>query len=38
MITNAFIKIWDEIVGAVSWNLETGIASFEYEPKFIAKN
>ncbi len=38
MITNAFIKIWDEIVGAVSWNLETGIASFEYESKFIAKN
>ncbi|GAQ49970.1 TPA: type II toxin-antitoxin system HipA family toxin [Flavobacterium psychrophilum] len=38
MITNAFIKIWDEIVGAVSWNLETGIASFEYEPKFISKN
>ena len=38
MITNAFIKIWDETVGAVSWNLETGTASFEYEPKFIAKN
>ena len=38
MITNAFIKIWDETVGAVSWNLETGIASFEYEPKFISKN
>lgn len=38
MITNAFIKIWNETVGAVSWNLETGIASFEYEPKFIAKN
>ena len=38
MITNAFIKIWNEIVGAVSWNLETGIASFEYESKFIAKN
>ncbi len=38
MITNAFIKIWDETVGAVSWNLETGIGSFEYEPKFISKN
>jgi serine/threonine-protein kinase HipA len=38
MITNAFIKIWDETVGAVSWNLENGTASFEYEPKFIAKN
>ena len=38
MITNAFVKIWNETVGAVSWNLETGFASFEYKPKFIAKN
>lgn len=37
MITTAFIKIWDETVGAVAWNLETGIASFEYDPKFITK-
>jgi serine/threonine-protein kinase HipA len=37
MITNAFIKIWDEIVGAVAWNPETRIASFEFESKFIAK-
>ena len=38
MITTAFIKIWNETVGAVAWNLETGIASFEYDPKFITKN
>ncbi|GGA87346.1 toxin HipA [Flavobacterium palustre] len=37
MITTAFIKIWDETVGAVAWNVETGIASFEYDPKFITK-
>lgn len=37
MITTAFIKIWDETVGAVAWNPETRIASFEYDAKFIAK-
>lgn len=37
MITTAFIKIWDETVGAVAWNVETGIASFEYDTKFITK-
>jgi serine/threonine-protein kinase HipA len=36
MITTAFLKIWGERVGAVAWNKETGVASFEYEPKFIA--
>jgi serine/threonine-protein kinase HipA len=35
MITTAFVKIWGETVGAVAWNAETGIASFEYDPKFI---
>lgn len=34
MITTAFVKIWGETVGAVAWNEATGIASFEYEPKF----
>lgn len=36
MITTAFVKIWGETVGAVAWNTETGVASFEYDPKFIA--
>lgn len=35
MITTAFVKIWGETVGAVAWNAETGLASFEYDPKFI---
>lgn len=30
----AEIKIWDELVGAVAWDEKTGLASFEYEPKF----
>ncbi|MGV8947112.1 MAG: type II toxin-antitoxin system HipA family toxin [Lutibacter sp.] len=34
MITTAFVKIWGVTVGAVAWNETTGIASFEYEPKF----
>lgn len=34
MIKNAFIEIWGETVGAVAWNETTGIASFEYDPKF----
>jgi serine/threonine-protein kinase HipA len=36
MITTAFIKIWGETVGAVAWSAETGVASFEYDSKFIA--
>lgn len=35
MITTAFVRIWGETVGAVAWNNQTGVASFEYEPKFI---
>jgi serine/threonine-protein kinase HipA len=36
MITTAFVKIWGETVGAVAWNAQTALASFEYDPKFIA--
>jgi serine/threonine-protein kinase HipA len=38
MITTAFVKIWNETAGAVAWNSETGVASFEYDAKFLAKN
>jgi serine/threonine-protein kinase HipA len=30
----AEVKIWGESVGAVAWNEATGIATFEYNPKF----
>ncbi len=30
----AEVKIWGELVGAVVWNDETGIAGFEYDPGF----
>lgn len=35
-VTTAFIKIWDQTVGAVSWDENRGLASFEYDPGFIA--
>jgi serine/threonine-protein kinase HipA len=34
----AEIKIWGELVGAVSWNEKTGLASFEYAPDFKKLN
>jgi serine/threonine-protein kinase HipA len=37
MITTAFVKLWNETIGPVAWNPETGIVSFEYEPKFLSK-
>lgn len=38
MIRNAFIKIWGETVGAISWDETIQTASFEYDPGFISKN
>lgn len=30
----AEVKIWRELVGAVAWNDDIGVAGFEYDPKF----
>lgn len=38
MITTAFITIWNKRVGAIAWNSETGLASFEYDPAFAKNN
>jgi serine/threonine-protein kinase HipA len=38
MIYSALIKLWDKPVGAVSWESESGIATFEYEPSFLKVN
>lgn len=35
MITTAFVKIWGQIVGAVAWNENSGLGSFEYVPDII---
>jgi serine/threonine-protein kinase HipA len=38
MITTAYINLWNRQVGAIAWNPETGIASFEYNPDFLKTN
>ncbi|MBK8112581.1 MAG: type II toxin-antitoxin system HipA family toxin [Saprospiraceae bacterium] len=30
----AEVKIWGQLVGAVSWDQDNGLATFEYDPKF----
>lgn len=34
----AEVKIWGELVGAVAWDEKSGLASFEYDPKFKKLN
>jgi serine/threonine-protein kinase HipA len=34
----AEVKIWGEFVGAVAWDTDIGLATFEYEPKFKPLN
>ena len=38
MITTAFINIWNQRVGAIAWNSDTGLGSFEYDSSFIKNN
>jgi serine/threonine-protein kinase HipA len=38
MITTAYINLWEERVGAVAWDANTQMASFEYDQKFITTN
>jgi serine/threonine-protein kinase HipA len=38
MVTVARVKIWGINVGAVAWNEDTQLASFQYEPSFLQKN
>ncbi|MES2761615.1 MAG: type II toxin-antitoxin system HipA family toxin [Bacteroidota bacterium] len=35
MITTAFIHIWDQRVGAIAWDSDTGVGSFEYDSSFF---
>ncbi|MGL6269800.1 MAG: type II toxin-antitoxin system HipA family toxin [Chitinophagaceae bacterium] len=35
MITTAFINIWNKRVGAIVWDADTELASFEFEPSFL---
>lgn len=36
MINNAFINLWNKRVGAIAWDIDTGLASFEYSPAFLS--
>ena len=31
----ATVRLWSRNVGAVAWNADRGIGTFEYEPAFI---
>ena len=35
MITTAFVNIWNQRVGAIAWNHESRLGSFEYDPSFL---
>ncbi len=37
MVDVAEVKIWGELVGAVQWNDQQKLASFEFSPEFIRK-
>ncbi len=37
MVDVAEIKIWDEMAGAVRWDSENQLASFQYDQKFLTK-
>ncbi|MBP7808621.1 MAG: type II toxin-antitoxin system HipA family toxin [Bacteroidia bacterium] len=37
MITTAIVNIWNQRVGAIAWDSDTGIGSFEYERNFLKK-
>jgi serine/threonine-protein kinase HipA len=37
MVNYANIKLWDDLVGIVSWDPVRNMAGFEYDPKFVTK-
>ena len=38
MTTTAFVKIWGKMVGAVAWDNNQQLGTFEYDKKFITLN
>ena len=34
MVTTAFVHIWGKRAGAIVWNEQTGLGSFQYDPQF----
>ncbi len=37
MVDAAEVKIWGELVGAVLWNADKQLASFQYDKKFLTQ-
>ena len=37
-VHTAFVKLWDDLVGAVAWDPDREISVFEYEPSFLQRN
>lgn len=35
MINSAFVNIWNKRVGAIAWNPETGLGTFQYDKDFL---
>ena len=38
MVDYAYVKIWDTLVGVVTWDSKKNLADFQYDKKFIEKN
>ncbi len=37
-IDTAYVDIWDEVVGAVAWDPNLELATFEFDPRFLSKD
>jgi len=37
-MNTAFVNIWNSRVGAIAWDEQTGLGSFEFEPAFLSNN
>ena len=37
MVDYAYVKIWDTLVGVVTWDTTHQLASFQYDKNFLAK-
>lgn len=37
-VDTAYVDIWDEAVGAVAWDLNLELATFEFDPRFLSKD
>ena len=38
MVDYAYVKIWDTLVGVVTWNKQRKLADFQYDKRFLAQN